>query len=95
MLLPRVRREEEVEQMKVREIIPAGKTDVYNMEVDGTHDFVVNGGAVVHNCRYVLMSRPYTPKPRKIAPVNPFDPLNQRTGNTTSNESRIASWAFK
>jgi len=26
--------------------------DVYNMEVENTHCFAVNGGYIVHNCRY-------------------------------------------
>lgn len=68
------------------------------MQYDETHVEDIDTKLEDHlmdSLRYVLMSRPYTPKPRKIAPVNPFDPLNQRTGNQTSNESRIASWAFK
>ena len=44
---------------KVRKIEKCGKADVYNMEVDGTHCFAVNGGLVVHNCidavRYAMM----------------------------------------
>lgn len=34
-----------------------GTEPVYNMEVDGTHCFAVNGGIVVHNCdalRYLV-----------------------------------------
>lgn len=27
-----------------------GEESVYNMEVDGTHCFAVNGGLIVHNC---------------------------------------------
>lgn len=30
-----------------------GSADVYNMEVEDTHNFVANG-IVVHNCRYIL-----------------------------------------
>ena len=45
---------------KVRKIEKCGKADVYNMEVDGTHCFAVNGGLVVHNCidavRYSVMN---------------------------------------
>lgn len=28
-----------------------GKQPVYNMEVDGYHNFSVNGGIIVHNCQ--------------------------------------------
>lgn len=31
-------------------IRPAGREPVYNMEVDGYHNFSVNGGVIVHNC---------------------------------------------
>jgi len=34
------------------------RQDVYNLEVDSTHNFIVNNGIVVHNCmdalRYAL-----------------------------------------
>ncbi len=58
----------------------AGKADVFNMEVDDTHDFVVQGGIISHNCadevRYMCMSRPVKPirviEKRKII----SDPLN-------------------
>ena len=47
--------------MKIRSIRPAGRADVYNMEVADTHDFVIQGGVVSHNCcdevRYFCMSR--------------------------------------
>ena len=67
--------------MKVKSIKPAGYADVYNMEVEDTHDFVIQGGVISHNCadewRYMCMSRP-------IAPIKPVerkqiynDPLNQ------------------
>lgn len=36
--------------MTVKRITYAGKADVYNMEVEDTHDFIVNGGIVSHNC---------------------------------------------
>lgn len=35
---------------RVIEIAEDGEEDVYNMEVDGTHCFAVNGGLIVHNC---------------------------------------------
>ena len=48
--------------MKVNRITYAGKRDVYNMEVKDTHNYVVNGGIVAHNCydeaRYFCMARP-------------------------------------
>lgn len=48
--------------MKVKSISYAGKADVYNMEVEDTHSFVIQGGVISHNCadevRYFCMSRP-------------------------------------
>lgn len=69
--------------MKVKSIDRAGRADVYNMEVEGTHSFVIQGGVVSHNCgdewRYMCMARPVEP----IIPVKPrvilSDPLNQFT----------------
>jgi hypothetical protein len=66
--------------VKVKSIRYAGKADVFNMEVDDTHDFVVQGGIISHNCadevRYMCMSRPVKPirvvEKRKII----SDPLN-------------------
>jgi hypothetical protein len=37
-------------------IDPAGKADVYNLEVEDVHCFSINGGAIVHNCRYGIVS---------------------------------------
>lgn len=67
--------------MKIKRITYAGKADVYNMEVEGTHNYVVNGGFVAHNCydecRYVLMENPISPRmPVKAAPKPP-DPLSE------------------
>lgn len=64
--------------MRVKRITPAGRADVYNMEVEGTHDFVVQGGVVVHNCadesRYFCMARPIKPRVNvKAEPVLPAD----------------------
>lgn len=60
--------------MKVKSITPAGKADVYNMEVDETHNFVIQGGVIAHNCadaiRYLCMSRPI--KPRIQAPADKY-----------------------
>lgn len=67
--------------MKVKSIKPAGYADVYNMEVEDTHDFVIQGGVISHNCadewRYMCMSRPIAPlKPVEKQPLL-IDPLNQ------------------
>lgn len=35
---------------KIKSITYLGKEDVYNMEVEGHHNFSVNGGLIVHNC---------------------------------------------
>lgn len=52
--------------MKVKRITRVGKSDVYNMEVDDTHSFVIQGGIISHNCadevRYFCMSRPIKPR---------------------------------
>lgn len=60
--------------MRVARITPAGKADVFNMEVEDTHDFVIQGGVVAHNCadevRYFCMARPI--KPRRSAAKDTF-----------------------
>ena len=35
---------------KVKSIKYVGEQDVYNMEVEGHHNFSVNGGLIIHNC---------------------------------------------
>ena len=66
--------------MKVKSVRRAGRADVYNMEVEETHDFVIQGGVISHNCadewRYFCMSRPV--KPLLAVPEKPqwIDPLN-------------------
>ncbi len=66
--------------MKVKRITYAGKQDVYNMEVKDTHNYVVNGGIVAHNCydecRYFFMSRPIVVKDPVIVPRKVYDPLD-------------------
>ena len=74
--------------MKVKSVKRAGRADVYNMEVEETHDFVIQGGVISHNCadewRYFCMSRPVKPmldvpeKPMLAVPEKPqwIDPLN-------------------
>lgn len=67
--------------MKVKSVSYAGKADVFNMEVDETHDFVIQGGVISHNCadetRYMCMSRPVNPiiQPQKKIIIS--DPLDQ------------------
>ena len=34
----------------IKSVKKCGKEPVYNMEVDGYHNFSVNGGIIVHNC---------------------------------------------
>lgn len=52
--------------MKIKSVSYAGKADVYNMEVEDTHSFVIQGGVISHNCadeaRYFCMSRPIKPR---------------------------------
>ena len=52
--------------MKVKSVTYAGKADVFNMEVEDTHNFVIQGGVISHNCadevRYFCMSRPIKPR---------------------------------
>ena len=70
--------------MKVKSIKYAGKSDVYNLEVEDTHDFAVGSGAIVHNCydewRYECTSSPIPPRSKhtekSIDINNVDDPLN-------------------
>ena len=39
-----------METVRVKGVQPDGIEDVYNMEVEDTHCFAVNGGLIVHNC---------------------------------------------
>ena len=52
--------------MRIRRITPAGRADVYNLEVERVHDFAVESGVIIHNCadetRYFAMTRPITAK---------------------------------
>lgn len=71
--------------MKVKSITYAGKADVFNMEVEDTHNFVIQGGVIAHNCvdsiRYFCMSRPISP--REIINNNRplYDPLDMNKKN--------------
>lgn len=69
--------------MKVTRIEASGTADVYNMEVEETHDFAVANGVIVHNCydawryacqRYAITS-PLEPE-KKPKPYDPLDPLD-------------------
>ena len=66
--------------MKIASITPAGKADVFNMEVEDTHNYVVNGGFVAHNCydatRYFLMDHPIAGVKKPPREYKPFDPLS-------------------
>jgi len=44
------------EGAKVRRVKYIGKQDTYNMEVEGHHNFSINGGLIVHNSGYGLVS---------------------------------------
>lgn len=46
----RVHAHAQINYVGVAKIERIPNTDVYNMEVDGTHCFAVNGGIIVHNC---------------------------------------------
>lgn len=69
--------------MRIKSIQYAGKMDVFNMEVDDTHDFIVQGGIVSHNCadetRYLCMSRPVKPIREIQKRIIISDPLNMFT----------------
>ena len=71
--------------MKVKSITYSGKADVYNMEVEDTHNFVIEGGVIAHNCadatRYFFMSRPIKPTMPAAKRVIADDPLNLMQGD--------------
>lgn len=66
--------------MRIKSVVPAGKADVYNMEVEDTHSFVIQGGVISHNCadevRYFCMSRPIEPRIAPEADKYNESPLN-------------------
>ena len=59
---------------RVKNVKRLGVADVYNMEVEGTHCFAVNGGLIVHNCvdslRYAIEGV------RRTAPVAKSRPMS-------------------
>ena len=66
--------------MRIKAIRHSGKDDVFNMEVEDTHDFVIQGGVISHNCadecRYLCMMNPIKPvevKEKKARVYNPLD----------------------
>lgn len=73
--------EKAVGKIKVAKIEYAGKQDVFNMEVEGVHSFVVNYGIVSHNCyddtRYFLMARPVAPTRKRPPVYKGFDPFDR------------------
>lgn len=66
--------------MRIKSVRPAGNADVYNMEVEDTHDFVIQGGVISHNCadevRYMCMMNPMKPVKVKERRPQVFDPLS-------------------
>ena len=65
--------------MKIKAIRCTGFSDVFNLEVESTHDFAVESGIIVHNCydqvRYVAMQNPISPRPHTPPKLIVFDPL--------------------
>lgn len=66
--------------MMIKSITYAGKDDVFNLEVEGTHNYAIENGAIVHNCRYFCMSRPIKPRvtkqPKETASMDPLNMFN-------------------
>lgn len=62
--------------MRIKSITTAGVADTYNMEVDDTHDYVIAGGVVSHNCRYVCMENPIAPRKREAPKRREISPLD-------------------
>lgn len=66
--------------MKVKSIEAAGFADVYNMEVEDTHDFAVENGVIVHNCfdtmRYVCAANPISSVAPEVVKPKIYNPLD-------------------
>lgn len=82
--------------MKIKSVTYAGKADVYNMEVEDTHNFVIQGGVISHNCldatRYFCMLRQVAPEKisnNRTAIAN--DPLSDDNLKKANNAS-TAPW---
>ncbi len=69
--------------MQIKSITPAGKADVYNMEVADVHDFAVENGVIIHNCyddvRYMCQYNPIAPRKPQIFKPKAYDPLSTDT----------------
>ena len=83
--------EKAVGQVRIKGIRSVGKADVYNMEVEDTHDFVIQGGVISHNCadevRYMCMANPMKPVQVKERAPKVYDPLS-------SDEDSVDRYAF-
>ena len=66
--------------MRIKAIRHSGKDDVFNMEVEDTHDFVIQGGVISHNCadecRYLCMMNPIKPVEAKEKKAKVWSPLD-------------------
>ena len=66
--------------MRIKAIRHSGKDDVFNMEVEDTHDFVIQGGVISHNCadecRYLCMMNPIKPVEVKEKKAKVWSPLD-------------------
>lgn len=40
----------EISSVGIKAIRKVGRADVYNMEVEGNHNFAIESGLIVHNC---------------------------------------------
>jgi hypothetical protein len=64
---------------KVVAVRSIGRSDVYNLEVERTHDFVTADGVVLHNCyddaRYMFMLNPMPERRAIVVPQKQYDPL--------------------
>ena len=67
--------------MRVAKIEYAGKSNVFNLEVEDVHSFVVNGGIVSHNCydetRYFLMANPLPDEEEETPQPKYYDPYRR------------------
>lgn len=66
--------------MKVLSVKPVGRADVYNMNVEDVHNFIIQGGVIAHNCdavRYQCMQHIIPPRLIETTQLPMSDPLNQ------------------
>ena len=68
---------------RIAKIEYAGKMDVYNMEVEDTHSFLIEDGIVAHNCydaiRYFAMSCPMATSVSKHTRGKHYNPFSWDT----------------